>query len=284
MLQTKALATVVIITLLFAMVAGAGRVDLANANPETSTPLILAMPEEYVNYTITRVNGTLWAKIDGTYPLHFLNEAGGAASCVPSELPMIYPTPPDTTNIHVKIGETEFDWSNYPYERHHTAIGDWSMIYCVLNPTSNFFVLEIHYEHPIQLVNESYLFLYDLNISPYLSEQSPNSTAYFTIRMEKNASNLQAFTTETDSLWNPKNYTSHKEGATEIVSIVMFSEFGKPLAGDLVIMFSDNAAQMPDELPYWIILPLLIIAALLAAIVYRKKQRQSAARTSRGLG
>jgi hypothetical protein len=99
--------------------------------------------------------------------------------------------------------------------------------------------------------------------------------------METNASNLQAFTTETDSVWNPKNYTSHSEGTMEIISIEMFSEFAEPLAGDLVITFSDSAAQMPDELPYWIILPLLIIAALLAAIVYRKKQKKSAARTPR---
>jgi hypothetical protein len=33
------------------------------------------MPEEQVNYTITKVNGTLWAKIDGTYPLRILTEA-----------------------------------------------------------------------------------------------------------------------------------------------------------------------------------------------------------------
>jgi hypothetical protein len=26
-----------------------------------------SMPEEYINYTITRVDGVLWAKIDGTY-------------------------------------------------------------------------------------------------------------------------------------------------------------------------------------------------------------------------
>jgi hypothetical protein len=270
---TKTLATVFIIALLFSAAAGAERVNLANANPDTANQLILAMPVEYVNYTITRVNGTWWAKIDGTYPLYLLNESGGAASCVPTELPMVYPTPPDTINIHVKIDETEFDWNNYPYERHHTAIGNWPMILSVLKPPSDYFVLEIHYEHPIQLINESHLFLYDLNISHYLSEQCPNSTAYFTIRMETNASNLQAFTTETDSLWNPKNYTSHWEGGTEIVSVMMFSEFGKPLAGDLVITFPDNAAQMPDELPYWIILPLLIIAVVLAAMVYRKKTK-----------
>jgi hypothetical protein len=269
-LLTKALAVALILTLLFSAVAE--HVNLAKANPNNSAQLVLAMPKEYVNYTITRENGTWWAKIDGTYPLYILNESNDTSSCFPFELPMVYPTPPDTTNIHVKIDETELDWSNYPYEQHHTVIGNWPVILSVLEPTSDYFLLKIHYEHPIQLINGSYLFLYDLNIGSYLSLQSPTSTAYFTIRMETDASNLQAFTTETDSLWNPKNYTSQREGTLEVISIEMVSEFGKPLAGDLVITFSGSASQMPDELPYWIILPLLIIAALVAAMVYRRKR------------
>jgi hypothetical protein len=85
---------------------------------------------------------------------------------------MVYPTPSDTTNIHVKMNETELDWSNYPHDTHHTAIGDRSMIYCVIAPVSDYFVLKIHYEHPVQLINGSYLFLYDLNIREYLSDWS----------------------------------------------------------------------------------------------------------------
>jgi hypothetical protein len=135
-------------------------------------------------------------------------------------------------------------------------------------------VLKIHYEHPIALINGSYLFLYDLNIGPYLSSWSPNSTAYFTIRIETNASNLRAYTTETDSTWNPKNYTLSKEDTTETVTIQMYSELSQPLAGDLVVMFTESSAQIPDKFPYWIIVPLLIVIAVLAVIVYRKKHRQ----------
>jgi hypothetical protein len=271
----KVLAVAFILALLFSAVAGTQVINLVAANPDLSN-LILAMPEEYINYTITRVDGTLWAKIDGTYPIYLLSEAEGDSQCVPpDELPMVYPTPPGTINIHVKMNETELDWSNYPQDTHHTAIGDWSMIYCVIAPVSDYFVLKIHYEHPVQLINGSYLFLYDLNISPYLSSQSPSSTAYFTLRMETNTSNLQAYTTETDSIWNPINYTAIQEDTTEIIAIQIHSEHSKPLLGDLAITFS-GAETETTAVPSWIIIPVLLIAALLAVIIYRRRQRQKA--------
>jgi len=267
------LAAVFILMLLFSVLIGMQFVNLAAANPDSSN-LILAMPEEYINYTITRVNGTLWAKIDGTYPIYLLSESEGDSQCAPpDELPMVYPTPPSTTNIHVKMNETELEWSNYPHDTHHTAIGDWSMIYCVIAPVSDYFVLNIHYEHSVELINGSYLFLYDLNIREYLSPWSSNSTAYFTIRMETAASNLQAFTTETDSVWNPINYTTRQEGATEIIAIQIYSEYSKPLLGDLAITFS-GAETETTAVPSWVIIPILLIAALLAAIVYRRSRRQ----------
>jgi hypothetical protein len=273
----KVLAVAFILVLLISALAGTQFANLTKANPDLSN-LILAMPEEYINYTITRVDGTLWAKIDGTYPIYLLSESEGDSQCVPpDELPMVYPTPPGTTNIHVKMNETELDWINYteayPNALHHTAIGDWSMIYCVIAPVSDYFMLKIHYEHPVQLINGSYLFLYDLNISPYLSSQSPNSTAYFTIGIETNISNLQAYTTETDSIWNPINYTSSQEGATEMIAIQIYSEYSKPLLGDLAITFSDIETET-IAVPSWIIIPVLLIAALLAVIIYRKKHWQ----------
>jgi hypothetical protein len=267
------LAAAFILMLLFSVLAGMQFVNLAAANPDLSN-LILAMPEEYINYTVTRVNGTLWAKIDGTYPIYLLSESEGDSQCVPpDELPMVYPIPPNTTNIHLKLNETELDWSSYPYGTHHTAIGDWSMIYCVISPVSDYFVLKIHYEHPVQVINGSYLFLYDLNIREYLSDWSPNSTAYFTIRMETSASNLQAFTTETDSVWNPINYTTSQEGATEVIAIQIYSERSKPLLGDLAITFS-GAETETTAVPSWIIIPVLLVAALLVALSYRRRHRQ----------
>jgi hypothetical protein len=265
-LATKKLASAIIFLLLLSTVAGLA--NLASANPDLTT--LIAMPEEYIKYTITGVSGSLWAKIDGTYPLHILTESDGAPSCVPAELPIVYPTPPGTTNIHVKVDETELEWSNYPYDTHHTAIGDWSMISCLIAPVPEQFVLTIHYEHPLEQVNGSSLFLYDLNISPYLSPWSPNSTAYFTIRLEANASNLQAYTTETDTVWNAIDFTKSQEGATEVVGVQSHSEYDKPLLGDLVIMFSGSEAETV-EVALWVVIPLVVVAALLVFIIYRRK-------------
>lgn len=269
-LATKKLVSALIFTLLIS--AMAGTVKLATSNPDTTT--LIAMPEEQIDYTITPINGTLWAKIDGTYPLYILTETDGATSCVPSELPMVYPTPPRTTNIHVTVDATELEWSYWPEEdTHHTAIGDWKMIYCLITPVPEDFVLKIHYEHPVEMVNGSYIFLYDLNISPYLSPWSLNSTAYFTIRMDAIFSNLQTYTTETDTVWNPINYTLNQEGGQQVVAIKMLSEYDKPLLGDLTVVFSDR--EIP-EFPVWVIPALLMVGVLLVGLGYKKLWRGGA--------
>lgn len=250
----------------------------ATAESEQSASIVLAMPEEYVNYTITRVNGTLWARIDGTYPIHLLNASNGTGQCTLDELPMVYPTPPGTTNIHVKVNGTELTWSNYtqayPGSMHHTAIGDWPMIFCVVGPVSSDFLLTIHYEHPLEMVNGSYLFLYDLNISPYLSPLSNSSTAYFTLRLETAHQDIRVYTAESDSVWNPKNFTLISESGVDVVSIQLRSVFGKPLAGDLVVIVDDSSSKVPEEFPYWLVIALiLVVAGLLTALVYFKKRK-----------
>ena len=267
-----ALAFILALSLL--TIAGLSSVNLAIAQQNESDYPIVSMPIEYVNYTITWVNGSLWAKIDGTYPIHLQNQPG---SNLPETLPMVYPTPPETTNISIKLNDKVLSYSNYtdiyPFALHHTAIGDWQMISTIISPVSDFFTLKIHYEHPLQIVNGRYLFLYDLNISPYLSPTNNNSTAYFTVRMETNTTNLQAYTAETDLKWNPINYTVAKEGSNDVISIVMHSEYSEPLLGDLVVEFS--AADAIPELPYWTILA-VTVGFTVATLLYTKKKRSLA--------
>ena len=165
----------------------------------------------------------------------------------------------------------------YPEELHHTAIGDWWEIYTVLSNVSDFFVLKIHYEHPLEVVNGSYLFLYDLNISPYLKSENDISTAYFTVRIETNTIDLHAYTTETDTKWNPINYTTTKEGSTQIITIQMHSEYNKLLC-DLVVVFSD--ANHSSELSSWVI-PVLADIVLIALLLYIKRKTVLSALSSR---
>jgi hypothetical protein len=256
------------LSLLISTLMGSLFFEPVTANPEGSIPN-LSMPVEYVNYAIASINGTLWAKIDGYYPIYLLKQPDCSFT---GDLPMVYPMPPQTTNISINLAGKELSWSNYtqiyPDALHHTAIGDWWMIYANLENVSDYFELRLHYEHPLEIVNGSYLFLYDLNISPYLSPQSNNSKAYFTVQMQTNFTSLNVYTTQTDTEWNSKNYTLTKEGSTQVINIQMYSEYGKPLIGDLVVEFSQD--QQVSEFPLWT-LTALSIGVLLGTLFYKRK-------------
>jgi hypothetical protein len=268
---TKKLSAALIFALVFSTLAGfAGS---AQGNPDSGVFPVLAMPVEYVNYTVTQVNGDWWAKIDGTYPIRVLFESGDA-TCVPTELPMVYPTPPNTTNFHVWVNGSEIASSDWDLGTHHTAIGDWGMAYCVISPVSEYFMLTIHYEHPVEVVNGSRLFLYDLNIADYLTELSNSSIAYFTVNFEAPVSDVRAYTTLTDSVWNPKNLTINSSCDGTTVAIEMRSVMNEDLAGDLVVMFEDSSAQV-QEFPFWLVAVLGLVGAGLLVVymvVYRRKR------------
>jgi hypothetical protein len=262
-----AAALILVLVLMSLAFVGLGINGLVSANPDSSFPN-LAMPIEYVNYTISPINGTLWATVDGDYPIYLLNQSNCAFT---GDLPMVYPMPPNTANIHVFLADKELSWTNYsqtnPDFLHHTAIGDWWMIYSVVGTVSNYFELKIHYQHPLQMVNGSYIFLYDLNISPYLSSQY-NSTVIYTIRIQTNTTNLHAYTTATDTQWNPINYTTTNEGSTKLVTIEEHSELNS-IPGDLVVMFSEPNAL--PEFQLWALSAIIISVVLLTAVFKRRR-------------
>jgi len=243
-------------------------VKTATANPEGLIPPP-SMPVEYINYTITSIDGTFWAKIDGYYPIYLQKQTDCSFN---GDLPMVYPMPPQTTNISVSLDNKEVSWSNYtqiyPDALHHTAIGDWWMIYSNLENVSDYFELKIHYEHPLEMINGSYLFLYDLNISPYLSSESSNSTAYFTIQMQANFTSLNVYSTKTDNEWNPINFSLTENSSANVVSMQMYSEYGKPLLGDLVVEFSQG--RQVSEFPFWS-LTTILIGVLLVTLFYKRR-------------
>ncbi len=230
----------------------------------------LSMPKEYINYTIVPdQQGTLWALVDGYYPIYLPENFTG-------NLSLLYPMPPQTTNISVSVNDMQIDWINFtqsnPAETHHTAVGDWWMIY--INPTvaAPYFSLKIHYEHPIEKINGSYLLLYDLNVSPYLSPQSLNSTAYFQIEIRPDFTDLRAFNTETDSKWNPVMYNLTKTNSSHIVSIEEYSEYGKPLLGDLIVEFSlKQVPKFPSAAFAVVVAGAIAIAGLL--VYFKRHQR-----------
>jgi hypothetical protein len=281
-MKPTAFATVLVLVLLTSAAASLGLVSFGSANPDGSV-LQLSMPVEHINYTVTEVNGTLWAKIDGNYPIRLLNQAYCSA------LPMVYPMPPNSTNIHVFLDGAELDWFNYtevfPGQLHKTAIGEWWMIAAVLEDVSDEFVLKIHYEHPLERVNGSFLFLYDLNILDYLSAESAESTAYFAVHFDTNITQVQAYTAPPNSTpdqWQPIAYTTANEGSTNIVSVEMHSKYNADLPGDLVIVFSGTSqnAVYDEELPPWII-PAAVSVVFATVILYVKRKAVASVFSSR---
>jgi hypothetical protein len=223
-----------------------GSIKLGASTSDAPFPS-LSMPIEYINYTITALDGSLWAVVDGDYPIYLSSQPDYDYI---DELPIVYPMPPNTTNIHVYLANKELIWTNYtqtyPDQLHHTAIGDWWMIHSTLSNVSEFFELNIHYEHPLQSANGHYMFLYDLNIDPYLSEQNNNSTCIYTIRFDVNIKDFQAYTAETDDKWNPIDFNTTKEGLKQTFFIHEYSEYNKPLLGDLIVQFS---SAPPSQTP-----------------------------------
>ncbi len=277
--------------LLFSALNGTQLVKLATANP--GPVYSLTMPEEYINYTVCSVNGSLWAKVDGTYPLNKVDIECQSGMDVTwftfsgESLPMVYPTPPGTIDISVKVDETELEWSNYtqtvPDATHYTAVGDWPMISCIVDPVLDQFTLKIHYEHPIIQNNGSYTFLYDLNISPYLSQWSNKSTAHFNIRFETGITELQAYTITTDGTLNAVDYTVTKDDNAETVSLQVVSEYSKQLPGDLLISFTEdketeqaNSGFLGSNL--WAELGYALVAVTVVAVflaVYRRRLKKN---------
>ncbi len=227
---------------------------------------LFSMPEEQVNYTITQIGDALWAKIDGTYPITY--------SGTEPSIPMVYPIPPGTTNISMWMNNDKLNWSRFtetnPEGLHHTAIGDWSEILTVLDNISDHFVLRIHYEHPLQVINGSYMFLYDLNIQEYLSAMSNSSVAHFNIAMDVKYADLKVNTVDpATEVLKPIEYMTVGDGGA-IIKIDEVSEFGKTLPGDLLVSFS--VAEIGVSIAA---ASVSVVVVAVAAVVFLKKHKSA---------
>lgn len=245
-------------------------------------PQQISMPTEYINYTIFTVNGSLWASIDGTYPMQI------PQAWVGQELSMVYPTPPGVVNISLELDGQEVGYSNLtqsqPYMLHYTYLGEWPMILFAIQPTSPTFVLTIHYQHPILQANGTYMFLYDLNINPYLSNSTSQSTAHFNILFQTNCSDINVYSvpsgssTPHDDTKIPVNFTKSKDNGMQTAAFNITSSYSNPLPGDELVTFHRPQAQVP-EFPTWaIIFSLAMITEVSFILRYKRvsKQKNSA--------
>jgi len=255
MRRILALAKVFLSIFLFSVIVEGQLVIPAEANPIPTPTLI--MPEEYINVAISLIDENLLAKVDGTYP--FLNLDYDTVR-------MDYPLPPNATNVSVKMDETLLDWT-YNNKNYSTVIGDWPMINWTisLTPFQNF-TIKTYYEHHVPIIDGNYTFLYAMGTGRYLDTYAKETTAYVNIRMEANYTNLHVYTvgfTNGTWTWNPINYTIITDNTSDIITVEVVSGPFAPLVEDLLI------TTIP-EFPSFLILPLFMIATLLAVIVYKR--------------
>jgi hypothetical protein len=248
-----------------------------STSPSESPLQSISMPVEYVNYTVSMVNGSLWATVSGAFPIYI------PLDWVGQELPMLYPTPQGVTNISIELDGQKVTYSNYtqayPDLRHYTYLGNWSMILCKIKSASPEFLMTIHYQHPISQVNGTYMFLYDLNIKPYLSDLSTESTAHFNIQFQTGCSNINIYTVPSDSsiprdkTKTPIDFTINTKNGVQTVTFNITSDYLNPNLGDILITFQNSQPQIP-EFTLWVILTLLIIIVAVAGLlVYFKKRK-----------
>ncbi len=245
------------------------KADSSTASDSQPALQSISMPVEYVNYKVSTINGSLWATVDGTFPIDIPLDWVGQG------LPMLYPTPPGVTNISIEVDGQKVDYSNFtqanPDALHYTYLGEWPMIMCIIQPASSDFLMTIHYQHPIPLINGTYMFLYDLNISPYLSNSSTQSTAYFSILFTANCTDINVYTVPGDSsiprgsTRTPVNFIITKETDAQTVAFNITSSYTQPVPGDELITFQNPQNQIP-EFPSTISLALIITATLAMAV------------------
>ncbi|MCW4019402.1 MAG: right-handed parallel beta-helix repeat-containing protein [Candidatus Bathyarchaeota archaeon] len=253
-------------------------IDYTNQDPNPSS---VEMPNQYINYTITDVNETFWAKVDVARFMH-KNLSGGL-----SVGGISYPIPPDTINISLRLNDAEIPYSQsastaaktgwyYPKSSqtlHQTAVGKWSTIaYSIVEVPDNL-ILEFHYEHPIETINGSYVFLYDFEADytlATLSLSSPNSTAHFTVRLPADCSDLNVSAVNDAGQFTPQNYTLQSDPSGKTVTFDVLSEFGKPSIAGVAFVFSTENDPLP-EFSAWIILPLLM--GVSAFLVFYKRSK-----------
>lgn len=247
--------------------------DAAKAIETDQDQLQIAMPIEYINYTVSQVNGSFWASVEGVYPMQVTQAMVG------QELQMVYPTPPGTIDVSLELDGQAIALSNLtkvePYMVHYTYLGDWSMVLFSFKPPSSNFTLTIHYQHPITELNGSYAFLYDLNIGTYLSNSSSQSVAHFSVTFPSNCRDTNVYSVPGDrspirnNAITPISFAQNAGNGFESMVFEVVSGYGLPLPGDQLVTFKATPSQVP-EYPAWVAILLALMVALTIKVFRRR--------------
>jgi hypothetical protein len=96
--------------------------------------------------------------------------------------------------------------------------------------------------------------------------------------METPYANLRVYTTGSNMISNPVNYTITGENTTETITLKIVSEYSKPLLGDLIITFTDPnpgflGTSLPVEYGYAMLSIIVIAIAAATGYLYLKRKK-----------
>jgi hypothetical protein len=314
-MKRTALALTLISALLLSAVAEMSFMKVAKANPGPATQIapIVSVPEMQVNATISRVNGTLWAKVDAAYQMDTVYAFGDTyqaenygfgllvnpspfitVTVAYDRLDAQFPVPLNTTNVSVKMDGQELDWA--PTNRtYHLFDADLPELHWKISPVPSDFSITAHYEHPIPIITQthadlgSYALLFPLGsryglqeIIDYAYNEYPwfgNSTAaQISIRTEPILTSIRAYSMDGFGTLKPLDYTVSKENAAGKIDLVVSGEIPD---SDLqnttrpfgVVVVFDEATDTSEPFPTTWLIAAAAVAAVGAALLVYLKKR-----------
>jgi hypothetical protein len=229
---------------------------------------VIRMPYEYINTSITITDTGAHARVNGTYPFENIGY---------QNISMSYPLPSDATNVSVYVDQKVVSWW-YTGQTYASIFGDLPVINWTISPAPSNFTVEVDYEHSVPLYDQNFTYFYAMGT--WKNVYAKQMTAYVTADITEEFTNenktlsIHSYeilfnSTNQEWIWKPLECTVSGANATFHVSATVHSDMFAPINGDFLLTFKTEGTT--PEFSLLLISSLLIISALLATIIYKRK-------------